>query len=153
MKMKNLLRLIASLVLPFLPLFISLAEIERIDINSAPLEDLVKIIHIGKVRAKELISLRPFYSLDDLTRMRGIGEKKLEDIKKQGLAWVDPKLERPKVKEADQGLAAMAEPLAAKDKQIPKSFFVFLIASTIAICSGTIILILKNKLKGLQLYK
>lgn len=61
---------------------------EKIDINNAPLEDLVKIIHIGKVRALELISLRPFSSLDDLTRINGIGEKRVEDIKKQGLAWV-----------------------------------------------------------------
>jgi hypothetical protein len=64
------------------------SNIEKIDINSASVEDLVKIIHIGKVRAEELIYLRPFSSLDDLIRIKGIGEAKLEDIKKQGLAWV-----------------------------------------------------------------
>jgi len=62
---------------------------EKIDINTAPLEELVKIIHIGEVRALELISLRPFSSLDDLARIKGLGEKRIEDIKKQGLAWVD----------------------------------------------------------------
>ena len=80
---------------------------EKIDINTAPLEDLVKIIHIGKARALELISLRPFSSLDDLVRIRGISKKRIEDIKKQGLAWVgvqkesNLKLEpRPKPKSA-----------------------------------------------------
>jgi len=67
--------------------FISAAE--KIDINTAPLEDLIKIIHIGETRALELISLRPFSSLDDLVRIKGIGEKRVEDIKKQGLAWVE----------------------------------------------------------------
>ena len=62
---------------------------EKIDINTALLEDLLKIIYIGEVRAKELISLRPFSSLNDLTRIKGIGEKSIEAIKKQGLAWVE----------------------------------------------------------------
>lgn len=60
----------------------------QIDINTAPLEDLVKIIHIGEKRALELISLRPFSSLDDLIRIKGIGEARVQDIKKQDLAWV-----------------------------------------------------------------
>lgn len=64
------------------------ADAEKIDINAAFLEDLVKIIHIGEVRARELISLRPFSSLDDLARISGIGEARVEDIKEQGLAWV-----------------------------------------------------------------
>lgn len=66
--------------------FISAAE--KIDINTVPLEDLVKIIHIGEARALELISLRPFSSLDDLTKIKGIAELRIEDIKKQGLAWI-----------------------------------------------------------------
>jgi len=62
--------------------------VNQIDINTAPLEDLMKIIHIGEVRALELISLRPFSSLDELTKIKGIGESRVEDIKKQGLAWI-----------------------------------------------------------------
>lgn len=61
---------------------------EKIDINTASLEELMKIVHIGEVRALELISLRPFASVDDLTRVKGIGETRIKDIKKQGLAWV-----------------------------------------------------------------
>lgn len=84
-----------------------LPQTEKIDINSAPLEDLVKIIHIGETRAKELISLRPFSSLDDLTRIKGIGESRLNDIKQQGLAWVsgqssESELLKPVVEESPQ---------------------------------------------------
>ncbi len=62
---------------------------EKIDINTAPLEDLVKIVHIGETRARELISLRPFSSLDELTKIKGISEARVEDIKEQGLAWIE----------------------------------------------------------------
>lgn len=61
---------------------------EAIDINSASLEELTEIIHIGEARAKELISLRPFSSLDDLVRIKGIGPARIKDIKNQGLAHV-----------------------------------------------------------------
>jgi hypothetical protein len=76
-----------SLFLFLLPSTESLGAIQ-IDINTASLEDLVKIIHIGEKRALELISLRPFSSLDDLIKIKGIGEARIQDIKKQGLAWV-----------------------------------------------------------------
>jgi competence protein ComEC len=60
-----------------------------ININTATLEDLMKIIHISEARGKELISLRPFNRIDDLTRINGIGPSRLEDIKKQGLVYID----------------------------------------------------------------
>ncbi len=129
-----------------------LEEVRKIDINTAPLEDLVKIIHIGEVRAEELIFLRPFYSLNDLTKIKGIGNKALKDIKEQGLVWIDPKLKRPKIEETEplkKGLAAVAEPLKQGylGREIPKSLSIFLIAFCLAIFSGIIILILKRKLK------
>jgi hypothetical protein len=72
--------------------------VEKIDINTAPLEDLVKIIHIGETRARELISLRPFSSLDELIEIKGISETRVEDIKEQGLAWVkNEEKETPKL--------------------------------------------------------
>ena len=124
-------------------------ETAKIDINTAPLKDLLKIVHIREARAQELISLRPFYSLDDLTRIKGIGAKALEDIKKQGLAWVDPTLKPPKIEKEtepiEKGLAAVGEPFKPFEEQIPKSLSVFLIALAIAIFSGIIILILKRK--------
>lgn len=141
-----------------------LEEIEKIDINSAPLEDLIKIVHIGEIRAEELISLRPFYSLEDLTRISGIGQKSLEDIKKQGLAWIDPKLTPTEIEETElfekdsegiisqpygASLAAASEPLG---KNL-KSLSVFLIASALAIFSGMIILALKKKIKSVDFFK
>jgi competence ComEA-like helix-hairpin-helix protein len=130
-----------------------LKELEKIDINTASLEDLVKIVHIGEVRVQELISLRSFYSLDDLTRIRGIGDKALEEIKKQGLAWVDPELKPPqseKTEPREMGLAAVAGPFnqGHPGRQIPKSLSVFLIALGLAIFSGIIIFILKKKLRN-----
>ncbi len=67
----------------------SLQAVEKIDINTASLEDLVKIIHIGEARALELISLRPFSFLDDLAKIKGISNLRIEDIKEQGLAWIN----------------------------------------------------------------
>lgn len=57
-----------------------------IDINSASEEELQRIIHIGPERAKDLIELRPFNRVDDLTRISGIGPARIDDIKNQGKA-------------------------------------------------------------------
>lgn len=83
---------------------------EKIDINTAPLEDLIKIIHIGEVRAQELISLRPFSSLDDLVRINGISENRVKDIKEQGLAWISGQEEIEEVMELS---SQSAEPIIA----------------------------------------
>lgn len=59
-----------------------------VNLNTASFDDLQKIIHIGPDRAQQIISLRPFSSVDDLTRVSGIGSARLADIKAQGLACV-----------------------------------------------------------------
>lgn len=59
-----------------------------VDINTAPTEELVEIIHISEVRAAEMVLLRPFSSVDDMIRINGIGPARLADIKAQGLAQV-----------------------------------------------------------------
>ena len=61
-----------------------------VNINTASFEDLQQIIHIGPTRANELISLRPFSSLNDMGRIDGIkvGGVRLNEIKAQGLACV-----------------------------------------------------------------
>ena len=61
---------------------------EKVDINSANINDLIKIIHIGETTAREVIANRPFSCLDDLQRVRGIGAKRIADIKEQDLAVV-----------------------------------------------------------------
>ena len=57
-----------------------------IDINTAPLELLQAIVHIGPERASEIERLRPFTSIDGLRRVSGIGPARLGDIRDEGLA-------------------------------------------------------------------
>lgn len=59
-----------------------------ININTASLQELQEIVHIGPARAEELINLRPFNSVDDLKRIKGVGQARLDDIKAQGRACV-----------------------------------------------------------------
>jgi beta-lactamase superfamily II metal-dependent hydrolase len=59
-----------------------------VDINTADAERLQEIIHVGPDFAQQILELRPFNSVDELTRVRGIGEGRLNDIRKQGLACV-----------------------------------------------------------------
>lgn len=63
--------------------------IGSININTAPKEDLDKIIGIGPVTAQKIIDARPFYSLDDLLKVNGIGETTLRKIKEQNCAYVE----------------------------------------------------------------
>ena len=61
---------------------------DQVDINGAAISDLDRIRHIGPARAAQLITLRPFSSVDDMVRIKGIGPARLRDIKEQGLACV-----------------------------------------------------------------
>lgn len=84
-----------KLVVLFLSIFIlgllvsAQCSEEQIDVNTASKGELVKIYQIGDARAEQLISLRPFNSVDDLIRIQGIGETRIQQIKEQGLACVD----------------------------------------------------------------
>jgi len=134
------------------------AEPLKIDINTASPKELQKLTGVGVVFAQKIIEARPFYSLDELTKVSGIGSKTLENIRTQGLAWIDPKLEPPKAeKEADSpetGLAALAETVKAsgyaQSDKSPKNLSVFLAALSLAIFSGITILILRKKLRSKQ---
>jgi DNA uptake protein ComE-like DNA-binding protein len=60
----------------------------QVDINSAGFDQLLLIIHIGPDRANQILSLRPFSSVDSMERISGIGPARLADIKAEGVACV-----------------------------------------------------------------
>jgi len=64
------------------------ASKDCIDINNATEQELQQIKHIGEARAKELIKLRPFDSVDQLTKIQGIGDARLRDILEENKACV-----------------------------------------------------------------
>jgi competence ComEA-like helix-hairpin-helix protein len=61
---------------------------DKVEINSASLEELETLTGIGPKYAQAIIDARPFKTVDDLERVKGIGTKTLQKIKDQGLAYV-----------------------------------------------------------------
>jgi competence ComEA-like helix-hairpin-helix protein len=59
-----------------------------VDINTASVESLDAIVHIGPSRAADIVALRPFTTVEDLARVSGIGDARLADILAEGLACV-----------------------------------------------------------------
>ncbi len=61
------------------------AAMERLDLNTATVEQLMGLKGVGEVTARAIVDYReqngPFRSVDDLIRVRGIGEKKLEALR------------------------------------------------------------------------
>jgi len=65
----------------------------QININVAEKEALTEIYQIGDSRADQIIELRktePFWSIDDMARISGIGESYIQGIREQGLACAGP---------------------------------------------------------------
>ena len=54
-----------------------------VDINSATEKELITLPGIGAKTAKEIVSARPFKSVDDLKNVKGIGDKTFEKLKGQ----------------------------------------------------------------------
>jgi hypothetical protein len=73
----------------FLIGFVSAAcNSSQIDINTASAIELDKIINVGPATAEKIIANRTYSSVDDLIRIKGIGNLTLAEIKAQGLACV-----------------------------------------------------------------
>lgn len=83
----NIEKIFVLLALLFFALPVLAAE--HIDINTATLEQLDELTGIGPKYAQAIIDNRPYTSVDDLIKVKGIGEKTLQKIKDQGLACVD----------------------------------------------------------------
>jgi competence protein ComEC len=58
----------------------------QVDINTAGLDELQQISHIGPDRAQQILELRPFTSVRSMDRISGIGPARLDDIIQQGVA-------------------------------------------------------------------
>lgn len=81
--------LIYIILLVFVSFISGLCNNGQIDINKASLEELDNFYGVGPVKAQAIIDSRPFESVNDLTKVSGIGEITLDKILDQGLACVD----------------------------------------------------------------
>ncbi len=113
--MKNIF-LIFLLFFFFCPVLIF--AFDKVDINAASLAELDKIIGIGPVLAQRIIDARPFSSVEDLLKVKGIGEKTLQKIKDQGLACVNCQTEITTQTNA-QTAAQMQTPTPGAETQTP----------------------------------
>ena len=52
----------------------------RVNLNTATLTELESIPGVGEVLAKQIVANRPYRSIDDLLKIRGIGEKSLRGL-------------------------------------------------------------------------
>ncbi|OUZ15684.1 hypothetical protein A5868_000595 [Enterococcus sp. 12F9_DIV0723] len=92
---------------------------EKVDINSASIEELQKLEGVGAPLAQKIIDARPYKSVDELKdKVAGIGAAKLKAIQDQGLAVAESfptEIDLNKATLYDlQFLTGVGEPLAQK---------------------------------------
>ena len=54
-----------------------------IDLNTAPLDQLTRLPGVGPVLATRIVEARPYASVDDVRRVRGVGRSKLERLRER----------------------------------------------------------------------
>lgn len=121
--MKKLI-LILSLSLILVSFVYALCEENQIDINSASLGELDEIYGIGSAKAQAIIDARPFNSINDLTKAKGIGEVTLDNITEQGLACVNEEIIEKPVNNSDENIinktSLIKDDFVVKEKQSSK---------------------------------
>ena len=83
--MKKVLAIILFFIFGILGFSLFVLAADKVEINTASLEQLDKIIGIGPALGQRIRDARPFSCVDDLIMVKGIGEKTLQKIKDQGL--------------------------------------------------------------------
>ncbi len=77
---------------------------KKVNINTATISELKRIIGAGDKIAQEIINSRPFCSIDELLKVKGIGESSLQKIKEQNLAYVEENFCKEEIKEKSEGI-------------------------------------------------
>ena len=57
------------------------ARVALLNLNTATLAELESLPGIGPVLARRIVEARPFQSVDDLARVKGIGPRRLEEVR------------------------------------------------------------------------
>jgi len=55
----------------------------KVDLNEAKTEELETLPGIGPARAREIIAARPYQSVDDLEKVKGLGKARIEELRKR----------------------------------------------------------------------
>jgi len=93
----------------------------QIDINSASAEELDKIINVGPATAEKIIANRTYDSVDDLLRVKGIGDLTLIEIKEQGIACVEEENDKESEKEEAKDLENLDNEVTSETEEISDS--------------------------------
>jgi len=94
------------------PIFVF--AVDRVDINTATLSQLDEIVHVGPKTAQKIIAGRPYSSVNDLSRAKGIGNGKyLQDIIDQGWACVNCQTEIAQTQQTAQEVDQTPSPTPA----------------------------------------